>query len=774
MRSTLSLFVLFLVLTGLSAPARSQEEEEESFTVGEIVVRARRISNVEQAGTTDVLTAEDLTRRGAKTLDDALEMLPGIQLYTHTKGHRRLRLRGFEQEKVLILIDGVPLNDVFATDVDLSSIPVVNVSKIVVNRGVSSALYGTDGAVGSVNVITRRPRRIFAEGSAEYGLYNNSTYSLAHGMPVKDFYYWINGTVQTSDGYAPSARLNGKTRRRWFDRLIRYDVYGKDFDDILFPAKDQYIEDTGRWIHQGLNRYSASAKAGYRLASAFEAGVSVGFQFQEGRTNTYQANGLSDYNMAQEKWRLNRRPWFGDEVESTKDFALRNRAFVWPAAWRITTAPYLTGEWEAFRFKLSGFFSHAHHVQKGYASADHAYVKDQASIFDDRREDPWEPFVDLKTYESGGLRFVPSYRFAAWNTLSGSIHWRYDSLFQQDRALSANTSPTIVALQGTTPYPVNDLGIHYLSVALEDELRFFDRLKIAVGVSYDAQFVTRFKLRDGEDYGEVYIVKDSSMIMGTRDAFNPVVGIVYDPVKRLLRLRAAGSIKSRFPNPNEYSRITDESLDQQLKPERSYNANAGFELFFVDKRVRLRADYFISVVDDRIEKINKDDPPVNIERVTTQGTEVIASAAFDRVGGVIDIGGSIGYTFLHARNHDNSPEDSVNMGDYVQYLPKHQVTADLRLELKWGTSLSFWGRYDQGARLYVMAAAPEEFSPYSTDFFTTARLHDPVILNLRIAHAFLDRFEVWITARNLLDDYEMDPFNPGMGRMFYFGAKAWW
>jgi len=81
---------------------------------------------------------DDIDRRGEKTLDQALESVPGIQVYTHTKGHQRLRLRGFDQDYVVVMIDGIPVNDVYSTDMDLTSVPVSSVSKIVVNIGTIS------------------------------------------------------------------------------------------------------------------------------------------------------------------------------------------------------------------------------------------------------------------------------------------------------------------------------------------------------------------------------------------------------------------------------------------------------------------------------------------------------------------------------------------------------------------------------------------------------------------------------------------------------------
>lgn len=783
MRIGAALFFTFLLSSGLALAQdmpgteqgrKSQVEDQQVFEVGEVVVTDHKMAHIERAGTTDVVTASDMEARGETSLVQPLEMLPGIQVYTHTKGHSRIRMRGFDQDKLVLLVDGIPVTDIYSTDVDVSAVSVLGISKIVINRGVSSALYGTDGALGSINVVTRRPTRMFGSGRVEYGLYNNATYHLAQGGPVGNLYYWVSGTLATSNGFKPSARLDAATRREWFDRLMRYDLYGKTFEDVLFPARNQYIQDDDTWNHQDFNKYHVNAKAGYKLGRSMEVGLNTGFYYYQGRTNTYDSGAYSDWNLAQEKWRINRRPAWDDDQVNVKDFGLRNRSFVWPEVYRISIAPYFTGRWSDLSLRFVPFVTHAYARQEGYASNDHSYTKGQSALYTDRRQDPYDPFYDIKYYGSAGLRLMPSYRFSRDHRLNAMLHWRRDTFAEQGQAISPAVSPNIHALTGGCPYEVSDLAAHYVTLALEDEFKMFGRLKGSLGVSYDVQKLSLFRQRDGLWYGDVYKVKDDPLLAGTRDSFNPVAGFIYEPIRKTLRLQWAGSIKSRFPTLNEYDKIREAEYDQGLKPERSYNSNAGFELWLADRKVRLRSDYFISVMDDRIYKINRDDPPVNIERMVSQGNESILSLDFKNLAGLFDLSATLAYTYVHARNHDDSDEEQVNKGDWVEFTPEHQVTADVRFKFKSRTTATIWATYLHGARIYVMNQAPEEFASYSTDYFTTAKLHNPFMLNLRISQKLGKYAELYALARNLLDDYRMDPFNPGPGRMVWLGLSATW
>jgi hypothetical protein len=53
-------------------------------------------------------------------------------------------------------------------------------------------------------------------------------------------------------------------------------------------------------------------------------------------------------------------------------------------------------------------------------------------------------------------------------------------------------------------------------------------------------------------------------------------------------------------------------------------------------------------------------------------------------------------------------------------------------------------------------------------------LHNPVFLNTKISQRFLGDYEVYFMIRNILDDYNADPFDPGPGRMFYLGVTGKW
>ena len=124
-------FMNFGIWIALSGSALSQVADEDAaiYTLGEVVPSAER-DGVESVGTVREITAMDIQAKGARTVDEALELLPGLDIRTGAEGIPRVNLRGFRSRHVLLMLDGIPLNSTFDGQFDPSLIPVENIAKI--------------------------------------------------------------------------------------------------------------------------------------------------------------------------------------------------------------------------------------------------------------------------------------------------------------------------------------------------------------------------------------------------------------------------------------------------------------------------------------------------------------------------------------------------------------------------------------------------------------------------------------------------------------------
>src|SRR5215204_1311036 len=110
-------------LTAVGRAAVAQEPKRLPYPLGEIVVSAEAPTS-EAAATTRRVTSDDIIAYGARTLDEALALLPGVYVRTGSDGVPRVDFRGFRTRQVTLLLDGVPLNATSDGQFDPSFIPV--------------------------------------------------------------------------------------------------------------------------------------------------------------------------------------------------------------------------------------------------------------------------------------------------------------------------------------------------------------------------------------------------------------------------------------------------------------------------------------------------------------------------------------------------------------------------------------------------------------------------------------------------------------------------
>ena len=137
---------------------------------------------------TSVLTRTELEMRDTRTLDQGLGLIEGLyslrskgsQDTLTGVGMRGFDARGSDQTRVLILLDGQPLNDAYTGSVFWATLPVTEVERVEVARGPFSSLYGGNAMGGVVNILTRPVDQRQIEVEEQYGTYNAVEYTLRY------------------------------------------------------------------------------------------------------------------------------------------------------------------------------------------------------------------------------------------------------------------------------------------------------------------------------------------------------------------------------------------------------------------------------------------------------------------------------------------------------------------------------------------------------------------------------------------------------------------
>ncbi|MBQ2320975.1 MAG: TonB-dependent receptor [Bacteroidales bacterium] len=120
---------------------------------------------------TTVVTREEMETYGCKSIEDAFRLIPGAIVTQKVNGVFDIQLRGLanipdgnlllytENSNVLLMIDGRVVHSYSVGTMTMENLPIsiVDVDRIEVVRGASSALYGVNAVTGVINIITRRP-----------------------------------------------------------------------------------------------------------------------------------------------------------------------------------------------------------------------------------------------------------------------------------------------------------------------------------------------------------------------------------------------------------------------------------------------------------------------------------------------------------------------------------------------------------------------------------------------------------------------------------------
>ena len=151
------------------APSASASSSGALPEIGRVVTSDRRSEPIGQTSRpTFVVDRARIDAYGARTVADALQDVPGVQLYGYGAFGALVNygIRGATSEQTLVLVDGQPVADPTTGSAYLAQLSTIGVSRIEVVQSGSSTLYGTSATGGVINVITSVPRGVYLEASA--------------------------------------------------------------------------------------------------------------------------------------------------------------------------------------------------------------------------------------------------------------------------------------------------------------------------------------------------------------------------------------------------------------------------------------------------------------------------------------------------------------------------------------------------------------------------------------------------------------------------------
>jgi len=186
--------------------------------LSQIVVTANQIEQPLANVTADVtiITAEDLRAQRATSLIEVLNTVPGLSFTQNgpVGTTTTLYMRGSDNQRTLILIDGVRVQDPSNTaGANLADLMVANIERIEIIKGAQSGVWGSDAAAGVINIITKQS--LDTTINVEHGAYNTGRTALSTGLKMADARVFLNASHLSSEGFTAQAPVGERNLNKF-------------------------------------------------------------------------------------------------------------------------------------------------------------------------------------------------------------------------------------------------------------------------------------------------------------------------------------------------------------------------------------------------------------------------------------------------------------------------------------------------------------------------------------------------------------------------------
>ncbi len=198
-------------------------------------------------------TQEYIEKNNFQSVGELLQQTPGVEIES-TGGigsSKKISIRGSETNQVLVMLDGIQLNNQFGGDADLSKIPTNIIERIEIYEGGSSSKFGSGAIGGAINIITKKNFKNEYKvnlSTGSFGLINiepnisgsinNLSYFLSYNILQSNGNYSYN-YINTAGNKANTTRINADIKSQNVFARINYNL-----DRYLFSINAQNLNST--------------------------------------------------------------------------------------------------------------------------------------------------------------------------------------------------------------------------------------------------------------------------------------------------------------------------------------------------------------------------------------------------------------------------------------------------------------------------------------------------------------------------------------------------
>ncbi len=182
------MFLIFLCNEVLA----QTKPDSSTVHVEEIVITGGRTASrySETARSLSIISSEQLKQLPVRSINEALEYVAGVDVRPRGPAgvQADISIRGESFENVLVLIDGIRVNDPQTGHHNLNiPLPMEEVERIEVLRGPAARIHGQNAFSGVINIITKKPGEAGVSVRSAAGDFNYTHHQITVSAPIKNY-----------------------------------------------------------------------------------------------------------------------------------------------------------------------------------------------------------------------------------------------------------------------------------------------------------------------------------------------------------------------------------------------------------------------------------------------------------------------------------------------------------------------------------------------------------------------------------------------------------
>lgn len=263
--------------------ATTDTSHHKAVTLDEVVISANKIEESRKtiAQQIQVLTAKEIENSQSQSTADLLSNSGNVFVQKSQMGGGSPVIRGFEASRILLLVDGVRMNNIIYRAGHLQNIVTLDnniLERVEIIYGPASTLYGSDALGGAIQLFTKKPILASGMGKTIYKVNAFSRFGTVNNEKTGHVDFNI-GTEKTgsltSFTFSDFDHLKGGTNQNPF--------YSKSYGERPYYAeringKDSLVKNSDRYtqVQSGFSQYDLLQKFQYQASEH----VSHGLNFQ--------------------------------------------------------------------------------------------------------------------------------------------------------------------------------------------------------------------------------------------------------------------------------------------------------------------------------------------------------------------------------------------------------------------------------------------------------------------------------------------------------------